>query len=120
MRATFRIYAAIVTIASATCLAIANWDMPVDTARFANALGAFAVLCFVSEAYYFRLRVGRTETQSSVAFIPYIASFLIFAPGWAALVTSVSMLAVEFGVRRKPAYKIVFNTAQVALSICVA
>lgn len=120
MLGSFRFFATLVVLAAAACLATAGWAIPVDSTRLANALAAFGVLCFVSEAYYFRLRVGKTETHSSVAFIPYIASFLLFDSGWAALVAGASMLGVEFGVRRKPAYKILFNTAQVVLSISLA
>lgn len=107
-------------LAACASLLSAGWAVPADETRLWNALAAFAVLCFLSEAYYFRLRVGRTETQSSVAFIPYIASFLLFDSGWASLVTGSSMLAVEFGVRKKPAAKIAFNTAQVIVAIGLA
>lgn len=120
MPRTFKVFATIVVIAAAAALAMAGWSVPADTTKLANGLAAFVVLCFVSEAYYFRLRVGKTETQSSVAFIPYIASFLLFDTGWASLITGASMFAVEFFVRHKPAYKIVFNTAQVTLSIALA
>lgn len=120
MTKAFRLYAGCVMLAAAGVLLTAGWAIPSDSARLWNALAAFAVVCFVSEAYYFRLRVGRTETQSSVAFIPYIASFLLFDSGWAALVTGASMFAVEFGVRRKPPIKVLFNTAQVVVSIGAA
>src|SRR5712692_4012318 len=113
----FRIYVSLIVAAAGACLLTAGWAVPDDPTRLWNALGAFVVLCFASEAYYFRLRVGHTETQSSVAFIPYIASFLLFDSGWASVVTGASMFAVEFGVRKKPGLKILFNTAQVVLSI---
>jgi putative nucleotidyltransferase with HDIG domain len=120
MKRFFRIYVGLVVAAAAVCLLTASWRVPEDSTRLWNAVAAFAVLCFISEAYYFRLRVGRTETQSSVAFIPYIASFLLLSSGWASLVTGASMLGVEFGVRRKPSVKIIFNTAQIVVSIGLA
>jgi len=119
-RAFFRLYVIGIIAAAGACLLTASWSIPTDPTRLWNALAAFAVVCFTSEAYYFTLRVGRTETQSSVAFIPYIATFVLFDSGWAALATSASMFAVELGVRRKPLVKIAFNTAQVALSIGLA
>ncbi|MFI5091296.1 MAG: HD-GYP domain-containing protein [Terriglobales bacterium] len=120
MKRLFRTYVGLVVAAAAVCLLTADWRAPQDSTRLWNAVASFAVLCFISEAYYFRLRVGRTETQSSVAFIPYIASFLLLGSGWASLVTGASMLAVEFGVRKKPSIKIIFNTAQIAVSIGLA
>lgn len=119
MNRVFRTYFAVVVVLAMASLALADWGVPSDPTRFWNAIAAFSVLCFVSEAYYFRLRVGRAETGSSIAFIPYIASFLLFDSGWAVSIVAASMFAVEFGVRRKPPYKIIFNTAQVVLSIAM-
>src|SRR5579859_4173326 len=109
-----------ITVAAGLSLLTAGWAIPSDATRFWNAIAAFAVLCFLAEAYSFRFRVGRTEAQSSVAFIPYIAAFLLFDSAWACLVTGASMIGVEFGVRRKPGAKIAFNTAQVVLAIRLA
>lgn len=120
MKRLFRTYVGFLVLAAGACLSTGSWSVPDDSTRLWNAVAAFAVLCFISEAYYFRLRVGRTETQSSVAFIPYIASFLLLSSGWASLVTGASMLAVEFGVRRKPGIKIVFNACQVIVAIGLA
>ncbi len=120
MSRRFYAYLGLMALAACASLLTAGWVIPTDETRLWNALAAFAVLCFLSEAYYIRLRVGRTETQSSVSFIPFIASFLLFDSGWASLVTGSSMLAVEFGVRRKPATKIAFNTAQVIVAVGLA
>ncbi len=120
MSKSFRLYLGLLVVLAAAILATANWGLPEPSASAWNALSAFAVVCFVSEAYYFRLRVGRTETQSSVAFIPYIASFLLFQSGWASLVTGGSMLVVESGIRRKPVFKVIFNAAQITIAIGLA
>jgi len=120
MSKSFRLYFVLVLALAAAVLATAEWALPSADMSAWNAIAAFAVVCFVSEAYYFRLRVGRTETQSSVAFIPYIACFLLFQSGWASFITGGSMLVVEYGVRKKPAFKIAFNAAQVAVSIGLA
>jgi putative nucleotidyltransferase with HDIG domain len=120
MSKLFRTFIGAIVLAASICMLTASWVIPSDATRLWNALAAFAVLCFLSEAYYFRIRVGRTETQSSVAFIPCIASFLLFDSGWACLVTGASMLAVEFGVRKKPPVKIIFNAAQVVVAVGLA
>jgi len=119
MNTGVRVYVAAVAGAAATCLAIAGWDVsPGALAAHWNALAAFVVLGFLSEAFYLRLRVGQGETSSSVAFIPFIAAILLFDTGWAILVAAVSELAVEFAVRKKPAIKLLFNVSQ--LVVCVA
>jgi len=119
MTVAVRIYVAAVAVAAGACLALAGWSVP--TAAFGlhwNALAAFVVLGFLSEAFYLRLRVGQGETSSSVAFIPFLAAVLLFDTGWAIVVAALSELAVEFAVRKKPAIKLVFNVSQ--LVVCVA
>jgi putative nucleotidyltransferase with HDIG domain len=119
MTLAVRVYVAIAAAVAAGCLALAGWGVPVGelTAHW-NALAAFVVLGFLSEAFYLRLRVGQGETSSSVAFIPFIAAILLFETGWAIIVAAVSELAVEFAVRKKPGIKILFNVSQ--LVVCVS
>lgn len=118
MTGRIKVYVFITAAAAALCLLAADWQVPVeDQARHWNAIVAFAVLGFVSEASYLRLRVGRSETQSSVAFIPYIACILLFDTGWAVLVAATADLGAEWFVRRKPPVKIVFNVAQQVVSV---
>lgn len=119
MTLAVRVYVAFATIVAAACLALAGWGVPSGefTAHW-NAVAAFVVLGFLSEAFYLRLRVGQGETSSSVAFIPFIAAILLFDTGWAIVVAAVSELAVEFAVRKKPGIKILFNVSQ--LVVCVS
>jgi len=119
MTVVVRFYVAAVAVFAGACLALAGWSVPTAALGLHwNALAAFVVLGFLSEAFYLRLRVGTGETNSSVAFIPFLAAILLFDTGWAISVAAISELAVEFAVRKKPAIKIVFNVSQ--LVICVA
>lgn len=120
MTRSYKLYLASVSAFAGLFFVQADWELTRPTDLHWNAVVALCVLCFASEATYLKLRVGRTETQSSVAFIPYIAAFLLFESGWAALVTSASMLGVEFFVRHKTFDRLLFNTAQIALSIGAA
>ena len=121
MTTSIRLYVAAIAIAAGVSLTLAGWTVPpADAAGYWNALAAFAVLGFLSEASYLRLRVGHGETNASVAFIPFIAAILLFDTGWAVSIAAVSELAVEFAVRKKPAIKIVFNVSQLVLSVAVA
>ncbi len=120
---TFRVRVFILLTAATAlaCLLLASWGVPAaDLPRHWNALAAFAVLGFLSEASYLRLRVGSSETNASVAFIPQIASILLFDTGWVVSIAALSELAVEYGVRKKPARKIVFNVSQLVISLAVA
>lgn len=121
MNRAFKAYAFLVGAVAAGCLWVAGWGFSTpDAATQWNALAAFLVLGFLSEASYLRLRVGSTETQSSVAFVAFIASILIFDSGWAAAVAGIAVLAVEAGVKRKPPVRVLFNVAQMTASVAVA
>jgi putative nucleotidyltransferase with HDIG domain len=120
MTRTFRIYVVFMTLLAAAGLAASGWSVGADAGTHWNAFASLLVLGFASEAYYFRLRVGQAETQSSVSFIPFIASYILLDTGWAAVVAGSSMFAVELAVRRKSPIKILFNSAQMTLSVAVA
>jgi hypothetical protein len=121
MRIQVRLYVLAVACAAAICVVAATWTVPGgDEARLWNAAVAFAVLGFLSAASYLRLRVGRSEASSSVAFIPYIAAILLFDTGWAIAITATAELAAEYGVRKRPPVKILFNVAQEIVSVALA
>ncbi len=102
-------------------MAAVSWHVPpTDQALHWNAVAAFAALGFLSEATYLRLRVGQSETNASVAFIPFLASLLLFDTGWAVSIAAVAELGVEYAVRKKPPIKIVFNVAQLIVSLSLA
>jgi putative nucleotidyltransferase with HDIG domain len=116
-----RVFILLTAVAALASLALATWGVPVaDFPRHWNALAAFGVLGFLSEASYLRLRVGNSETNASVAFIPQLASILLFDTGWVVSIAALSELAVEYGVRKKPARKIVFNVSQLVVSLAAA
>lgn len=121
MRIQVRLYVLAVAFAAALCALSATWTVPAaDESRLWNGAVAFAVLGFLSAASYLRLRVGRSEASSSVAFIPYIAAVLLFDTGWAITITAAAELAAEYGVRKRPAVKIIFNVAQEVLAVALA
>ena len=102
-------------------MAAVSWHIPSsDVELHWNALAAFALLGFLSEATYLRLRVGQSETNASVAFIPFIASLLLFDTGWAVSIAAAAELGVEYVVRKKPPIKITFNVAQLIVSLSLA
>lgn len=121
MRIRVRLYVLLVVAAAGACALASTWNVPsADESRLWNAVVAFAVLGFLSAASYLKLRVARSETSSSVAFIPYIAAILLLDTGWAVSITAAAELAAEYGVRKRPPVKIVFNVAQEVLSVALA
>jgi hypothetical protein len=121
MTARVRLLVFATTVAALLCVLAVGWTVPPgDHARFWNAVAAFAILEFLSAASYLKLRVGRSEASSSVAFIPYVASLLLFDTGWAVSMAACAELAAEYGVRKKPPIKILFNVAQHVVALSVA
>jgi putative nucleotidyltransferase with HDIG domain len=116
-----RIFVLLTALAALLCVVAAQWGLTAaETSTQWNALAAFAVLGFLSEASYLKLRVGSSETNASVAFIPQIAAILLFESGWVLAIGALSELAVEYGVRKKPPLKILFNVSQLVISLYLA
>lgn len=117
----FYFYALVVSGLAAALLVAAGWVVSTpDTNAQWNAIAAFLVLGFLAEASYLRLRVGTTETQSSVAFVAFIASILLLDTGWAAVTAGFAVLGVESVIKRKAPIRVLFNFSQMALSVGAA
>src|SRR2546422_2719059 len=70
-----------VTLASACLLVIPDWQTPGPfPSRFWNALAAFALLGIVSDSFFFRIPFAKVNT--SVGFIPFLASVAILGHPW--------------------------------------
>ncbi len=116
-----KLYVSVVAVLAIAVLLVAGWQFTAEEPRAHwNALVAFGLLAFASEASYLRLRVGRSETESSITFIPLIASIQLFDTGWAALAMGLAIVAAEVGVKHKPPIKVVFNVGQQMLSVVAA
>jgi len=105
-----------VTVASACLLLLPEWQ-PAGPfpSRFWNALAAFALLGIVSDSFFFRIPFAKVNT--SVGFIPFLASVAILGHPWPMLISGVTALTVDVLVRRKPTIRVWFNTAQYMLSV---
>lgn len=121
MTKAFKLYSTATVGLALVGLWLAGWSVgAVDRAAHWNALVAFLVLGFLTEASYLSLKVGPSQTSSSVSFIPYVATVLLFDTGWAAGIAGLSTLAVDVVVRRKPAFRATFNVAQIVVSVLAA
>lgn len=114
----FRIYLLVgaVTVASACLLLLLPWQ-PAGPfpSRFWNALVAFGILSIVSDSFFFRMPFAKVNT--SVAFIPFLASVAILDHPWPMLISGATALSVDALVRRKSTIRVWFNTAQYMVAV---
>jgi len=113
----FRIYALIAVVVSAAgfLLLSGEWAWPGPfPSRYWNALAAFAILGILSDSFFLRMPFAKVST--SVSFIPLLASVLLFDHPWPMVISGVTACFVDTFVRRKPAIRVWFNTAQYMLA----
>ena len=109
----------VVCLASFCLLFLRDWDVPpAFPSKFWNALAAFAILGIVSDSFAFRIPFAKVAT--SVGFIPFIASVVLFRHPWPMVVAGVTGVVVDTLVRHRPAVKVWFNTAQYMLATGLA
>jgi putative nucleotidyltransferase with HDIG domain len=115
-----RLYALIglTTIAAATVFLVAPWSLPdPPSTKFWNGVIAFALLSIACDTSF--LRMSFANVNSSVAFVPFLASVMLFAHPWPMLISGATAAIVDSLVRRKPAIRVLFNTAQYMLAVGV-
>jgi putative nucleotidyltransferase with HDIG domain len=110
--------AVIVVLAIAAIAASVMLEIAASNQQALSVLGilAFVGLGFGLQLAELRLAVG--TVHSSISFIIYIGSGLVFGPAWAALITGVSVGGAQL-IGRKPVIKVVFNVAQHVVAIVV-
>ena len=118
-RPRFRLLLAFLVLAAITLLVVSDWYVPsLAESGFWNALVAFAVLGIASDSSFLPLpRISRAGVGSSVVFIPFLASVLLFAPPWPMVIACVTGLVAQLVVRRKTLVRASFNTAQYMLFV---
>lgn len=114
----YRIHALVlgVSVAAAWLLAANLWVFPSDSSTTNwNGLVAFAALAILCDTSF--LRLSFANVGSSVAFVPFIASVMLFRHPWPMLISGATAFVVDTFVRKKPAIRIWFNTAQYMLAV---
>ena len=113
-----RIYAlvAVVTMGAASLLFVKGWVLP-SAASLTNwdGLVAFAALAILCDTSF--LRLSFANVGSSVAFVPFIASVMVFPHPWPMVISGVTAFTVDTFVRKKPPIRIWYNTAQYMLAV---
>lgn len=93
-----------------------DWDVVgISPASVLNQVTAFAILGILAET--FALRIPGGTLGSSVSFVPFFASVVLFAHPWPMLIAGITALVVDTLVRRKETIRVFFNIAQFMLAV---
>lgn len=108
-------------VAAAWALVTTDWAsvLTLSPSGF-RGLAALALVSLLSESLAIRLTVGKSAGNSSITFIPLLASAQLFGPAAAVLLMTVTGVLVEFLVRRNPLVRGAFNSSQLILATYVA
>lgn len=98
-----------------------DWVFPTSIqTQYWNGLVAFAILAVICDSSFLPIsRISSANVRSSVAFIPLLASVLLFEHPWPMLMSGLAAFVVDAFVRRKPLIRVWFNVAQYMLAIGV-
>ncbi|PYV85306.1 MAG: hypothetical protein DMG05_22980 [Acidobacteria bacterium] len=98
-----------------------DWSIPNSAQpQYWNGLVAFAILAVICDSSFLPIpRITSANVRSSVAFIPLLASVVLFEHPWPMLMSGLAALVVDAFVRRKPMIRVWFNVAQYMLAVGV-
>lgn len=107
--------------AALVALAATDWHAVINLPHAGlRGLLALAVISLLSESLAIRLTVGKSAGNSSITFIPLLASVQLFGPASAVLLMGFTGVLVEFLVRRNHLVKGLFNSAQLIVATFAA
>lgn len=110
---------AVVVAAGAVTLLAPEWTIPTqNNSAFWNGIIAFTVLGILCDTSF--VRISFANVNSSVAFVPLLASATLFQRPWPMAIAGVTCLVVDTIVRRKPVIRVCYNTAQYILTVGIA
>jgi putative nucleotidyltransferase with HDIG domain len=110
---------ALLSVVAGAVLFIPDWQiLSTNDPKYLNGLVAFALLGVVCDSSFLPIsRISTANVRSSVAFIPLLASVLLFSHPWPMLMSGLSALVVDAFLRRKPLVRVWFNIAQYMLAV---
>jgi putative nucleotidyltransferase with HDIG domain len=83
-------------------------------------LGTLVALGFVAEGQALTIKMGRSASGSSIAFLPLFTIVLLFGPAATVLSMLVSGPIVEYAIKRKQPLRANFNISQYVVSTALA
>src|SRR3989475_1700520 len=122
-RDSLRLYllTAFLSVLAGIVLFLPDWAIPNSAQpQYWNGLVAFAILAVICDSSFLPIpRITSANVRSSVAFIPLLASVVLFEHPWSMLMSGLAALVVDAFVRRKPMIRVWFNVAQYMLAVGV-
>jgi len=121
-RWSFRLFLGAASAAALLLLWAEDWYIPSFSSNtaFWNGLIAFTLLGIACDSSFLPLpRISFARVGTSVAFIPFIASVILFPHPWPMVIAGVTALVAETVVRRKPLLRVWFNVAQFMTAVGV-
>src|SRR5882762_7208825 len=120
-RWSFRLLLGAVTAGAIALLQAREWYVPpMAQTGFWNGVIAFGLLGIACDSAFLSVsRISGTRVGASVAFIPFIASVLLFPHPWPMIIAGLTGLIAHTVVRHKPLLRAWFNTAQYMLAVAL-
>ncbi len=121
-RDSLRLYLLTAFLSVLTCVVLffPDWAFPTSLPQYWNGLVAFSILAVICDSSFLPIsRITSANVRSSVAFIPLLASVVLFEHPWPMLMSGLAALVVDAFVRRKPMIRVWFNVAQYMLAVGV-
>lgn len=88
-----------------------SWNLPLlSQDGYWNGAAALLFTAMLCDAWF--LRISFANLSTSVAFLPFFASVILFDHPIPMLIAGISQLIAETFVRKKPLQRVLFNTAQ--------
>src|SRR5262245_11541600 len=92
---------AAVSVPTSALLSVPDWrTVSADQSALWNGLIAFTLLGILCGTSF--LRISFANVNSSVAFVPFLASVTLFEHPWPMVISGVTAVVVDTLVRRKP------------------
>lgn len=102
---------AVLIVICALILVGGSWELqPLSDGPYWNGVIAFLLTAFVCDAW--SLRISFANISSSVGFLPFFASVMLFRHPVPMLIAGATAFGAEVFVRHKPKERVLFNIAQ--------
>ena len=123
LRDSVRLYVltAFLSVLTGGVLFLPDWSFTASAqTQYWNGLVAFSILAVICDSSFLPIsRITSANVRSSVAFIPLLASVVLFQHPWPMVMSGLAALVADALVRRKPMIRVWFNVAQYMLAVGV-
>src|SRR5882762_7803259 len=103
-RDSLRLYllTAFLSVLACVVLFFPDWAFPTSLPQYWNGLVAFSVLAVICDSSFLPIsRITSANVRSSVAFIPLLASVVLFEHPWPMLMSGLAALVVDRSEERR-------------------